>query len=115
MLCNLGSRYGFQQFSSYEMALVGANTVGVLSAFFLNRWFVFKPGNTAIAGELTRFTLVNLGGIALSWATAVFLYRHAFPAIGFSWHPDLMAHAVGIAVPVVPNYLAHRHWTFARR
>ena len=47
MLCNVGSRYGFQQFSSYEMALVGANTVGVLSAFFLNRWFVFKPGNAA--------------------------------------------------------------------
>lgn len=114
-LCNLGSRYAFQRFSSYEVALIGANTVGVLSAFFLNRWYVFKSGDAPVAGELLRFTLVNLAGIALSWVTSVVLYRHLFPAISFGWRPDLVAHAIGIAVPTVPNYLAHRHWTFARR
>jgi len=114
-LCNLGSRYLFQRFSSYELALVGANTVGVLSAYLLNRWFVFKPGDTSMPSELARFTLINLAGITISWLTSVLLYRHAFPALGFAWHPDLVAHAVGIAVPVIPNYWAHRHWTFARR
>ena len=114
-LCNLGSRYVFEAFSNYEIALAGANTVGVLSAYFLNRWFVFKPGDTSLPGELARFALINLAGILLSWLTSVILFRHAFPAISFAWHPDLVAHALGIAVPVIPNYWAHRQWTFAGR
>jgi putative flippase GtrA len=114
-LCNLGSRYLFQRFSSYEVALAGANTIGVLSAYFLNRWLVFKPRDTSMPGELARFALINLAGIVVSWLTSVFLYRQVFPVLGFSWQPDLVAHALGIAVPVIPNYWAHRHWTFARR
>ena len=113
--CNLGSRYVFQTAASYEIALVGANVIGVLSAFFLDRWLVFKSTRSAVLTELARFTLVNLAGIALSWVVAVLLYRVAFPALGFAWHPDLVAHAIGIALPALPNYLAHRHWTFAAR
>ena len=114
-LCNLGSRYLFQRVVGYELALAGANTVGVLSAFFLNRWLVFRSTRSALLPELLRFTLVNLAGIAVSWVAAVLLYRIVFPALDFGWHPDLVAHAIGIAVPVLPNYLAHRNWTFARR
>ena len=111
-LCNLGSRYVFQLAMSYEWALVFANAVGILSAFVLNRWFVFKSTQGVFTSELTRFTLVNLIGIVVSWAASVALYRWLFPAVGFAWHPDLWAHAIGIAVPVIPNYLAHRAWTF---
>ena len=113
-VCNLASRYAFQLLGSYEVALVGANAVGVLSAFALNRWLVFHSTGDGLFVELVRFTLVNLAGIAVSWVTAVLLYRWLFPALGFGWHPDLVAHAIGIAVPVLPNYLAHRHWTWPR-
>lgn len=112
MLCNLGSRYLFQQGLNYEWSLAFANGVGVLSAFVLNRWFVFQSQTGQFAAELARFTLVNLFGIALSWLTAVLLYRWAFAALGLTWHPDLCAHAIGIAVPVLPNYFAHKAWTF---
>ena len=111
--CNLASRYVFEWVSNYEIALIGANTVGVLSAFFLNRWWVFKTARQPVLAALARFTLVNLAGIAVSWVAAVLMYRQLFPALGMQWHPDLVAHALGIAVPVLPNYLAHRHWTFA--
>jgi putative flippase GtrA len=111
-LCNLSSRYLFQLGMGYEWSLIFANIVGVLSAFILNRLFVFRTGNRRITTELMRFTAVNLFGIALSWLSAVILYRWVFPAIGFTWHPDLWAHAIGIAVPVLPNYLAHKAWTF---
>lgn len=112
-VCNLASRYAFQLLGGYEVALAGANVVGVLSAFALNRWLVFQASDKGLWTELLRFTLVNLVGIAVSWLAAVLLYRWAFPAMGMAWHPDLVAHAIGIAVPVLPNYLAHRHWTFA--
>lgn len=112
-VCNLASRYGFQWFWSYELALIGANTVGVVTAFLMNRWWVFAPTGKPLAFELMRFVLVNLVGIAVSWITAVALYRWAMPLIGFHWHAELVAHAIGIIVPVVPNYLAHRSWTFA--
>jgi putative flippase GtrA len=111
-LLNLGSRYVFERFSSYELALLGANTVGVLSAYCLNRWFVFAPSADPVWAELGRFVAVNLLGIALSWVTAVLLFRWAFPALGVTWHPDLLAHAIGILVPVLPNYFMHKRWTF---
>ena len=113
-VCNLSSRYLFQTVASYEVALVGAYTVGVLSAYFLNHWFVFESAGASTLKGLYRFTLVNLAGIALGWVAAVVLYRHVFPAMRFQWHPDLVAHAVGIAVPVLPNYVAHRYWTFGK-
>jgi putative flippase GtrA len=112
--CNLGSRYVFELAMRYEWALVGANAVGVLTAFAMNRALVFRSRSQAVWRELGRFTAVNLVGIAVSWAVAVLLYRWLFPRIGFGWHPDLVAHAIGIAVPLLPNYLLHRHWTFTR-
>ena len=45
--CNLASRYLFEVLASYEVALAGANIVGVLSAFFMNRWLFSSP---AVAG-----------------------------------------------------------------
>lgn len=110
---NLSSRYGFELVVGYSTALVGANIVGVLSGFLMNRWFVFRSSEGGgLFREMARFMAVNLVGISVSWAVALLLYRHAFPALGVRWHPDLLAHAAGIAVPVLPNYFAHRAWTF---
>ncbi len=114
-VCNLSARYAFEILVRYEWALLGAYVVGVLSAFFLNRWFVFTANPAGVAGSLMRFTLVNLVGIALGWVTAVVFYRQVFPAVGFNCHTDLVAHAIGIAVPVLPNYVAHKRWTFSKR
>ena len=109
---NLGSRYAFELVFSYELALFGANVVGVVTAFLMNRWFVFQTYNAGAITEMSRFVIVNLVGIAVSWSVAVFLFHKALPAIGFVWHPDLVALAIGIAVPVIPDYFAHRLWTF---
>jgi putative flippase GtrA len=111
-ICNLASRYLFELFGPFELALIGANAVGVITAFFMNRWFVFQSRSEAVFAEGTRFLLVNLVGIALAWVVAVVLYRVLFPAWGIAWHADLLAHAIGIAAPVLPNYFAHRCWTF---
>ena len=112
-VCNLASRYLFELFADFEVALAGANVIGVSSAFLLNRWFVFGSGSAGFLGQFYRFTLINLAGIVVSWLVAVLLYRAVFPGVGVTWHPDLLAHAIGIAVPVLPNFLAHKHWTFA--
>lgn len=114
-ICNLSSRYLFERAMPYELALVGANAVGILSAFLMNRLLVFgASSNESAWHELWRFTAVNLVGIVASWLVSVLLYRLVLPALGWHWHADLIAHAAGIAVPVIPNFLAHRHWTFRR-
>ena len=113
--CNLTSRYAFELIGTYEMALIGANAVGVLTAFVMNRWFVFLSNDERVLVEGARFLAVNLVGITVSWAVAVFLYRKVFPSLGIVWQSDLLAHAIGIFLPVIPNYFAHRWWTFGRR
>ena len=36
-----------------------------------------------------------------------------FPAVGFTWHGETVAHVIGVLVPVVTSYLGHKHFSFA--
>jgi putative flippase GtrA len=69
----------------------------------------------AVASEYTRFALVNLAAVAQVWIVSVGLARLAFPAIGFTWHAETVAHVIGVAIPVFTSYLGHKHFSFAAK
>ena len=61
--------------------------------------FVFGASGRSVASEAWRFTLVNLVSMALVWLISVGLARViAFPAIGFTWYADDIAHFIGVLV-----------------
>ena len=53
--------------------------------------------------------------VAQVWIVSVGLARFVFPAIGFTWHDETVAHVIGVLVPVVTSYLGHKHFSFAAR
>ena len=67
------------------------------------------------ASEYTRFALVNLAAVAQVWVVSVGLARLVFPAIGFTWHAEIVAHVIGVVVPVFTSYLGHKHFSFAAK
>ena len=110
---NLGSRYLLNFLVVFEIAVVLAYLLGMVTAFVLMRWYVFGTSQRSVGAETYRFVLVNGVALVFVWCVSVALHRLAFPAIGFSWHADTVAHAVGVMVPAVISYLGHRFYTFA--
>ena len=109
---NFAARLLIDRWTSYEMAIFLAYLVGLSTAFVLNRILLFKPVDTQWRGEFVRFTLVNLLALLQIFAVSELLFRVIFPAIGMTFHPETVAHAIGLASPVFVSYWAHKHFTF---
>lgn len=112
-LVNVVTRFGLSTLVRYEIAVAVAYLCGMVFAFLLFRTFVFEQGK-GWRGEAVRFTVVNIGSFGLVWVTSVGLARLVFPAIGFIWHAEDIAHLVGVSTPLVSSYYGHKHYSFRR-
>lgn len=113
-LVNLLSRFGFSEVMSYRWAVLTAYLCGMVTAWLLFRLFVFGASGRSRAEEFLRFGLVNLVAIVQVWIVSVGLAEWLFPHIGFTFHPEAVAHAIGVVVPVFSSYLGHKHFSFER-
>jgi len=114
-LVNIASRLALNLVMPYEVAIVVAYVCGMTTAYALNKLFVFERSGRAVTDEYVRFTLVNLVAVAQVWLVSVGLARLLFPAVGFTWHAETVAHVIGVIVPVFTSYLGHKHFSFAAR
>jgi putative flippase GtrA len=101
---------------TFEMAVALSYIFGMILAFFLARTFVFTDAHTVShsgdGGRLLLFAIVNVVSLAIVWIVSVSLVRLIFPAIGYTYHAELVAHCIGMASPALPSWLAHKHFTF---
>lgn len=111
---NLLARILFNTVIDFEWAVVIAYPFGMTVAFLLNRKYVFDGEDGHAGGQYFRFFLVNLVALAQIWVVSVALAMWLFPALGFTWHADTIAHGIGLASPIVTSYLAHKHFSFRR-
>lgn len=110
---NFSSRFAWSLVAPFEVAVLLAYATGMVTAFLLFRAFVFPTSPVPVGVQMRNFVLVNLVGAALTWITAMLLSRFAFPAVGFRFHAEAVAHAFAIAVPVLTSWIGHRRFTFA--
>ena len=110
---NVASRWLLSQAMVYELAVAMAYLVGMATAYLLSRAFVFARSGRRMADEAVRFTMVNAVALVQVWAVSVGLARFGFPAIGFEWHADDIAHLIGVLIPAVTSYFGHRHFSFS--
>jgi putative flippase GtrA len=109
---NIVARYVLDYVTSYEIAVAIAYLFGMVTAFVLARRFVFDAGQDAVSGQFARFALVNAIAFAQVWLVSVGLARLLFPAIGFTWQAETVAHVIGVASPAVTSYFLHQHFSF---
>jgi putative flippase GtrA len=114
-LANLVSRYALNLLMPFEAAVVVAYLIGMTMAYVLARLFVFRVSGRSIASEFRRFVIVNVVALAIVWLVSVGLARLLFPAVGFTWHVDDVAHLIGVLSTAVSSYFGHRLYTFAQR
>ena len=112
-LANIRSRILFSLVLPYGLAIFCGYAVGVTLAFALNRAFVFDAPQGAVDRQYRRFVLVNLLAFAQVWAVSMLLARLVFPATGFAWHAETVAHVIGVLSPVATSFWLHKTYSFA--
>jgi putative flippase GtrA len=109
---NFGSRILFSLWIPYVPAILLAYCVGMLTAFIINRQYVFATSDRPLHHQVWWFTAVNVAAVIQTVVISVLFDRWLFPATGMIWHPESVAHAIGLAVPVFTSYVGHKYLTF---
>ena len=111
-VANFLSRILFSRWLDYASAIVLAYGVGMLTAFVLNRRFVFTNAANSLRNQMLMFCLVNVAAILQTLAVSLALAYYLLPMLNVIEHRQEIAHAIGVAVPIVTSYFGHRRWTF---
>lgn len=96
----------------YMPAVALAYCVGMVTAFVLNRQFVFRQHSEGLARQIFWFTTVNLFALLQTVFFSWLFAKRIFPHFGFNTHPELIAHAIGVIVPVFSSYVGHLKLSF---
>lgn len=109
---NILARIGLSTWFNYQIAVALAFPIALSIAYVANRQFVFDGDKQASVGEFSRFALVNIIALAQVWVISVGLARFVFPAIGFTWCADTVAHAIGVGSPILTSFFAYKLFVF---
>ena len=111
-LVNIVSRVGFSQFLRFELAVLAAYGVGMVTAYVLARRFVFAANRQSIRRSFAAFALVNLVAVLQTWLVSIGMRNLLLPLIGATALVDLIAHSCGVIVPVFTSFMGHKHISF---
>lgn len=98
----------------FAVAVPIAYLFGMTTAFFLARKFVFERSGKSAHDEYIRFALVNVVALLQVWLVSVGLAELLFPALGFYFYAELIAHMIGVLSPAVTSYWGHKLFTFRK-
>jgi len=113
-VANFGSRIALSQFMPYVPAIILAYLVGMATAFLLNRTYVFKDADKPLASQVTWFVAVNALALLQTLLVSLLFSHIVFPWMGLTFHPETLAHALGVIAPAVVSYFGHKHFTFRK-
>lgn len=111
---NIGARLALSNVMGYQASILVAYLIGMTTAFVLAKSLVFQASQRSTSGEYLRFSLVNLVALGQVWLVSVGLDSLVFPYLGMSWHPETVAHIIGVVSPVVTSYYGHKFFSFRR-
>ena len=109
---NFGSRILYDRWVNFDVAVLLAFVGGLVTAFTLNKLFIFKNSDHSVKRSAIYFLIVNLAALLQTWGVTMALAFYVLPAMGIESFVEDIAHGVGIGVPVFTSFIAHNHWTF---
>lgn len=112
---NFGSRIALGAVLDYVPSIIVAYCLGMVTAFVLTRSVVFKSASNALHHQAAWFVAINLLTVLQTILVSLALVRWVLPGMGLEQHAETIAHAVGVAVPVVTSYFGHKYLSFSTR
>lgn len=111
-LVNVVSRLAFSTVLRFELAILAAYGIGMITAYVLARRFVFRDQRRNVRRSFLAFALVNLVAVVQTWLVSMGLRQVLLPVIGIEAVVELIAHGGGVIAPVFTSYLGHRTISF---
>lgn len=111
---SMGARMLFSMVVSFDVAVVLAHLCGMVTAYTLNKLFVFEASGREVRSELLRFAIVNMISLCQTWLVSTMLMDHVLPASMKASHAELLAHFLGLASTAVTSYFGHKLFSFSR-
>lgn len=112
---NFGSRIALGTVVTYVPSIIVAYCLGMVTAFVLNRALVFKSASNALHHQAAWFIAINGLALIQTVLVSLALARWLLPGLGVDQHAETIAHAVGVAVPVITSYFGHKYFSFSTR
>lgn len=109
---NFGSRIVFSHWLPYVPAIILAFCLGLVTAFALNKLFVFNTARNRLHHQVFWFVAINLGAVLQTLLISLLVARWLLPALHVDFHNETIAHGIGVVVPVVTSYLGHKRLSF---
>lgn len=111
-LVNFGSRILLNDWLGFSFAVVVAYMIGMITAFYLAKYFVFNRKANSDWVSATRFGIVNAVAVAQTWVVSHVLAYYVLPNLSIISFRLEIAHGIGVAFPVFSSYLGHKYWSF---
>ena len=110
---NFSSRIVLSRWLGYAAAIVLAYFLGLVTAFVLNRRFVFTDAGNRLHHQMFWFVVVNVLALAQTLVVSLLFADYVLPYFSVTWHAEEIAHACGIVTPIFTSYVGHRRFSFA--
>jgi putative flippase GtrA len=109
---NFVSRIVFSFWLPYPVAIVLGFMVGLVTAFVLMRKLAFTTTTNSTHSQVMWFLFVNALALLQTFCVSLLLARWLLPALGMTKGVETLAHAVGVAIPVLTSYIGHMRLSF---
>lgn len=109
---NFTSRIIFNQWFSFSISIIFAYIAGMITAYLLAKFFVFKGSKQSASKSIFWFIAVNVFAVMQTLIVSIFLASYLLPLIGvMRWKLEI-AHAIGVILPVFTSYVGHKKLSF---
>ncbi|NIJ89754.1 putative flippase GtrA [Xanthomonas campestris] len=112
---NFGSRIVLSHWLHYVSAIIIAYCLGMITAFFLNKLFVFEKSDKNLHKQILWFVLVNIAAVFQTLLISLAFARIIFPYLAIDFHIETLSHGIGVAVPAVTSYIGHKYLSFSQK
>ena len=109
---NFGSRIALGHWMRYVPSILIAYLLGIVTAFTLNKTFVFKQANNRLRHQVLWFIVINLAALVQTILISLLVARWLLPLLRVDFLNETIGHAVGVMVPVITSYIGHKRLSF---
>ena len=96
---------------SFSLSVVLAYFIGMTTAFFLNRVFVFSKSDRSIAKQARDFILINFLFMPVVLFSSIVMEK-LLRIVGVDVYSQAIAHAFAVAIPAVLSFLLYKFVAF---
>ena len=111
-IINILSRIILSNFFRFEIAILISYGIGMITAFFLTKKYVFLNSNKSIKKSFPAFALVNLISVLQTFFVSIFIKKWLIIFLDNLSFIELVAHTFGLGILVFTSFYGHKYITF---